>query len=143
MTTARKQKPTETDPVLAEPTVITINEREYTLRKLGVRDVFRVSRILGRGIGVLANDGANLTGGQVVQVLVASLSQNEEEVLALVADVLGVSRKQLEDPNVFPMESIIDVFEALAEHQDLRAFLARVQSLVERLPEAQSRMRTT
>lgn len=139
----KKQAVEEQDPVLAEAPTVTIAGKAYVMRKLGLRDVFRVSRILGRGVAVLASDGANLNAGQVMQVLVASLNTNEEEVLALIADVLKVSRRDLEDPDKFPMESIIDVLEALAEHQDLRSFLARVQLLVERLPEAQNQTGTT
>jgi hypothetical protein len=36
------------------------------------------------------------------------------------------------------MDAIVDVASALAEHQDLRAFLAKVQALMTRLPEMQA-----
>ena len=125
------------DPVLLEAPSVTIAGVVYPIRRLGLRDVFRVSRILGRGVAMLT-DAKNVSGGQVVQVLVASLSQNEEEVLSLIADVLGVKRVDLNDAERFPMDSVIDVFEALSKHQDLVSFLTRVQTLAERLPEMQT-----
>jgi hypothetical protein len=41
------------------------------------------------------------------------------------------------------MDALVDVAAALAEHQDLRAFLAKVQALMERLPEMQQQTETT
>lgn len=137
------KKQTETDPILAEAPTVTIAGIVYPIRKLGLPDVFRVARILGRGVSVLGDAGASLSPGQIMQVLVASMTSNEQEVLALIGDLLGVEQKKLRDPDLFPMESIIDVLEALKEHQDLRAFLARLQKLVELLPEAQAQMGTT
>ncbi len=138
------KKPTENiDPILHEEPTITIADREYTVRRLGLRDVFRVSRILGRGVALLGDQAQTLSGSQVVQVLVASLTSNEDEVLKLIADVLSVQRAELDDPAVFPMDCIVDILEALAAHQDLRAFFARVQTLTERLPELQTTMTRT
>ena len=123
------------DPVLQEPLTITIAGTTYTIRRLGLRDVFRVSRILGRGIAVLAEGGS--TGSQIIQVLIASLNANEEEVLKLIADLIGVKRIDLDDPNRFPMVSFLDILTALSQSQDLRDFFARVQTLTGTLPELQ------
>ena len=125
---------TTIDPVMdAAPTVL-IAGRTYELRRLGLSDVFRVSRILGRGASMLA-DAGQFTVGQIVQVLIGSVTANEDEVLDLIADVLQVERAEVNDPNRFPMPCVIDIFEALARHQDLAGFLVRVQALTERLPE--------
>jgi len=122
------------DPVMDAAPTVTIEGREYHMRRLGLRDVFRVSRILGRGVSMLA-DAKSFTLGQIVQVLVGSLTMNEDEVLDLIADVLQVERDALADPERFPMPCILDVLEALAQHMDLVGFLKRVQALTERLPE--------
>lgn len=131
-------KKQEQDPVLSENFVITVAGNNYEMRRLGLRDVFRVARILGNGVAVLGDGTNQYTPGQVVQVLVASMTRNETEVLALLADLLDVKIEDLQDPNTFPMESIIDVFEGLSEHQDLKSFLARIAALTERLPEMQT-----
>lgn len=123
----------DTDPIMDAAPSVTIAGHEYELRRLGLRDVFRVSRIIGRGVSVLANT-TEFTVGQVVQVLVSSMTANEEEVLTLIADVLGIKRDDLNDPERFPMDSIVDVLEALGRHQDLMGFFKRVQAMAERLP---------
>jgi hypothetical protein len=122
------------DPVMDAAPTVTIEGREYRMRRLGLRDVFRVSRILGRGVSMLA-DAGKFTVGQIVQVLVGSITVNEDEVLDLIADVLQVERVELNDPERFPMPCVLDVLEALAKHQDLMGFIVRVQALTERLPE--------
>lgn len=132
MTTTPRNE-TQADPVLIEPTILTIAGNEYTLRRLGLRDVFKVSRILGRGIAALAENGITQPG-QVLQVLVASMNQNEDEFLKLIADLLGVSRADLDNPDLFPMDSFLDIVAAIAASQDLRGFFSKVQALTSGLP---------
>ena len=131
------------DPILDEGPMVTIAGVEYRIRRLGFRDVFKVARVLGRGIAILGDQAANLTPGQAIQVIVAAMSSNEDEVLELAASILGVTRKDFDDTERFPMDALVDVAGALAEHQDLRAFLAKVQALMERLPEMQQAATTT
>jgi hypothetical protein len=133
---------TKLDPILDEGPTVTIAGTDYQIRRLGFRDVFKVARVLGRGISILGDQGSNLTPGQAIQVIVASMSANETEVLDLAASILGVSRADLDDTERFPMDAIVDVAAALAEHQDLRAFLAKVQALMTRLPEMQAAAQT-
>lgn len=123
-----------TDPILDEPPVITIAGEAYVLKRLGMKHAFRVARVLGRGVALLADGAKDVSPGQVMQVLLASFTANEEEVLALIADVLNVKRSDLDDAERFPMDAIVDVLEGLAKHQDLRAFLSRVQAAAEHLP---------
>ena len=128
------------DPILDDGQKIEIAGRTYTIRRLGLRDVFRVARIFGNGVHVLG-DAGSYTPGQVIQVLVASLARAEEEVLHLIASLIGVERADLDDVERFPMESIIDVFEVLSESQDIAAFLARVEALMGKSPEMQTASR--
>lgn len=128
---ASKKKP---DAILDDAPTVEIAGETYTLRRLGLRDTFRVARILGNGIAVLG-DAEAYSPGQVVQVLVASMTRAEEEVLNLIADLIGVKRAELDNTERFPMEAIIDVFQTLSQHQDLQAFLARLEALMGNLPE--------
>lgn len=127
-----KKKQVKPDPILDDAPTVTIADTDYPLRRLGLRDVFRVARILGNGVAVIGD--ARYTEGQVAQVLVASMSQNEEEVLKLVADLLGVKRDALDDAEAFPMDAIVDVFQTLAQHQDLKAFLGKLKGMLESVP---------
>lgn len=139
MSDHEQQAPAE-DPILTEAPTVTIAGRDYQLRRLGLRDTFAVSRILGRGVAILgANAVENLSPGQSAQVIIASLAANEQEVMKLLASVLQVDREALDDPERFPMDSIITVIEALAAHQDMRAFFAKLSALQALRPEMQTR----
>lgn len=124
--------------ITSEGIQIEIAGEQYTMRRLGMRDVFRVVRILGNGVAALGASKEPPTAGQVLQVLVHSLSVNENEVLDLIADLLSVEREDLNNPDKFPMDSIVDIFKTLSEHQDLRAFLSKVARMTETLPEMQT-----
>ena len=124
--------------IINEGITIDIAGETYTMRRLGLRDVFKVVRILGSGVGMLSDIGDTPTPGQTLQVLIASMTANEEEVLSLVADLIGVTREDLNDPERFPMESVVDIFKTLSDHQDLRAFLSKVAGMMESLPEMQT-----
>ena len=110
---------------------ITIAGNEYTMRRLGLRDVFKVARILGNGVATMGGTEDDLTPTAVMQILVASMTANEDEVLNLMADILNIERATLDDPDLFPMDSVIDIFQKLAEHQDLKAFLDKVGSMTQ------------
>ncbi len=134
-----KTKEVITDPITTEHTV-TIEGHTYTLQKLGMKHVFKVARVLGNGIRVIG-DANSFSPGEIMQVFVASMARNEDEVMSLIGDVLGVTRKELDDPERFPLDSIVDVFAALKDHQDLQAFLGKVMKLMEVNPEMQTASR--
>jgi hypothetical protein len=128
-----KTTPTPHDPILHEPTTLIIAGNEYTLRRLGLRDVFKVSRILGRGIAALGERNEQ-SPTQVLEILIASLNESEDDVLKLISDLLNVPRKTLDDPALFPIDSFIDIITAIAANQDLRSFFVKVQALTSGLP---------
>jgi len=134
MTTKKTQKP-EVDPILYEAPTVTIAGNEYSVRRLDTRDVFKVARILGRGVSMLADPDSLQHPSQVLQVLIASMTVNEDEVQKLLASLVGVPLKDWES---FPPTAVVDVLEILSQHQDLQDFLARVQRLTEMLPEMQT-----
>ena len=122
------------DPILSTGTTVEIAGNTYTLRRLGLQDVFKVARILGNGVAMLGEAGDKYSSVQIAQILIASMTRNETEVLDLIADLLSVERKLLNDPSLFPMDSMIDILDALSKHQDLASFLARLTALMETVP---------
>lgn len=133
----------QADPILdSHGPIVTIEGRDYPLRRLGLQDVFRVVRILGNGISVLVGSGQvdvktsklAVDPGLVVQVLLASMQRHESDIMQLMADLIGVERAELDDAERFPITAILDLYEALAQHQDLLAFLARVEAMMSRVP---------
>lgn len=135
MATKAKTVKDKPDPILDDAPTVEIAGETYTVQRLGFRHVFRVARIIGNGVAVLGDE--RYGPAQILQVLVASMTQNEDEVLSLIADLIGVERKELDDPERFPMPSFVDVLEVISESGDLRAFLANIEKLIAKLPEMQ------
>ena len=138
------------DPILTGPPEVVIEGRTYLLDRLGLRHTFRVARIMGRGVALLGDGAESMTLGQAAQVIIASMAANESEVINLLASVLlvpsedggpprAITKDELLDANLFPMDSIITVVQALAKHQDMKRFFTTVAALQEKLPEMRTR----
>jgi hypothetical protein len=121
---------------LAEPPVVVVNGREYRMRRLGVQDTFRLARIIATGAARLGSEVSrlDLTPETVVMLLIAGVPYAERETMEVLADILGVSVKELSDPDLFPMDTLIDIAAKLAEHQDLRAFFEKLAALIQTMP---------
>lgn len=122
------------DPVLYEPPIVTIEGIEYPLRRLSMKDVFRIVPIISKGASAIMAGNGQLTPSQILAVLMQALITSEREVTALLADLIGVTPVDLEDGERFPITAAIDIIEAVAKHEDLKAFIARVQTAAARLP---------
>ena len=99
----------------------------YTFRRLGILDVRKVAGILAKRLGQLASlerDAEN-AGIAVAQMMLEEL----ETLTPIIADVMGVTREQFEDPEVLPLPDVVRVIEALATHPDIAAFVKNVQNL--------------
>lgn len=120
------------DPILDDAPTINIEGTSYTLRRLGVRDIFTVGRIASRGAAIALQEGQDLstvTGEQAMMLFLVGLPYAEDDGMKLVASLLGVTVKQLEDANAFPADTLVRVAVALREHQDVQAFFSSVQHL--------------
>lgn len=125
------------DPVLYEPPTVTIAGRHYQLRRLGVRDVFQVARIISRGLTDLTRAGTvDATGATLVPLLLGALVDEEKAVMDFLAGIIGVTAKELGDPEKFPLDAIFTVIDALAEHEDLKAFFAKSTALTAKMMQA-------
>jgi len=130
------------DPVLGSAPTITINEKTYQLRRLGIKDTFAIARIVSIGAATLSRSGQQADMNDPAQIgtlLLAGMMSAEKIVLELLAGIVGVTPAELQDPDVFPMGSEIDIIEALVEHQDVKAFFVRASVLMRKLPEMQTR----
>lgn len=121
------------DPALYTPPVITIAGNTYTLRRLGVRDVFAVAKILGNSLDEIRQRGGVANGAALISILLSALVDSEKQVLELIASLIGVRAVDLADPNQFPLDATFQIIDALSEHEDLKAFLARASEMADRL----------
>jgi len=127
---------TGVNPLLADMPTVTSNGVTYTLRRLGIADVFRMVRIMGLGSKVAGIDimteltNTDDIAGTLAVQLCTILPFAERQISEMLADVLCVTPEQFADPDVFPMESIVDVVQAVAAHPDLTSFFTRLSQLL-------------
>jgi hypothetical protein len=122
------------EPILYTPPTVTIAGVEYPLRRLNTYDVFKVVPIVSKGASAILAGNGSLSNAQMLQVLFSALLSSEKEVIELLASIIGVAPQDFRDGERFPMTTMVDIIEALAEHEDLKAFTERVQTVLRRLP---------
>ena len=120
--------------IVGDVPVVEIEGRTYTIRRLGIADTFRIIRILGIGINQLGNMGGGLNERSMALAIVAAIPYAEDEIMDMLADLVGVDSADIRKPEVFPLGSEIAIIEALSKHQDLKAFFTQLQRLAESNP---------
>lgn len=120
------------DPVLQDERTIDIAGTTYDVRPLGALDIFRLVPILRSGVSVLQRAGADLerlTGADVALVVVSSLETHQQQVIDLLASLIGVKPKDFEDARRFPLDSLVDIIDAVSADPNLDAFLSKAAKL--------------
>lgn len=130
------------DVILSDGVAIRLEGVVYKIRRLGIADCFRLWSILK---DVYAKGGTEIalrmqgvdTGPEGFGTLVMlGMPYVQDDMLSFFADALNVKIEDLNNPDKFPMDSILLLIEALFQHQDVKAFLSRlikVQEAVEKL----------
>lgn len=110
---------------------VEIEGRTYQMRRLGLLDAMLGLRVFSAASGgVLRVSGSDgLSEETLAFALLGALPYAQDPVEQLLAGVLQVEKKQLEDPDQFPMGSFVKIVEALSKHPDLTDFLDSVGSL--------------
>lgn len=116
--------------------------RSYKMRPLGLNDAVKALRVISAasmGISRLAKDGGLGDAQSVAFTILASVPYAERDFKDLISNILKyknhkdewttVTVSLFEDPDYFPLESLIDVVDALGNHPDLAAFLKNVRKL--------------
>ena len=125
-------------PIVGDTPTVEIEGRTYKLRRLGISDTFAIARILGIGVKQLGNLGiGSLNEQAAVLAIIAAIPYAEDEILDLLADIVGVDGSDIRNPDLFPLGSEIAIIEALSKHQDLQAFFTRLQGLLKSNPALQ------
>ena len=137
-----KEVTTGMEPIVGAKPTVEIEGRTYTVRRLGIPDMFTVIRILGVGVKQLGSMGGlqSLDSASVALALVAAIPHAEDEIMDLLADIVGVDGADIRNPDIFPIDAIVDIIGVLAEHQDLKAFFTRLQALAKANPALQKVM---
>jgi len=133
--TTKKSEKKEFDEVeafVAEAPTITIKGKEYKLRRLGVTDVFKLGRILAVGAAGIGKEIGKLemNPGVLAGLLIISFPYAENQCLEFIASIIGVKVEELKNPELFPVDSILDILKVLAEHEDVKAFFTKLGALL-------------
>ena len=132
------------EPIVGVKPTVEIEGKTYTIRRLGIADTFAIARILGVGIKQMGALGmSSLNEHSAVLAIVAAIPYAEDEILDLLADIVGVDGADIRNPDIFPIDAIVDIIGVLAEHQDLKAFFTRLQALAKANPALQKVMGET
>lgn len=137
-----KEVTTGMEPIVGTKPTVEIEGKTYTIRRLGIPDMFTVIRILGVGVKQLGSMGGlqSMDSASVALALVAAIPHAEDEIMDLLADIVGVDGADIRNPDIFPIDAIVDIIGVLAEHQDLKAFFTRLQALAKANPALQKVM---
>jgi len=115
--------------IINEGQVITIEGKDYTIRRLNTRDVFKVAAILGK----VYKPGMGYTEGQETGFAAAFLSAipvAENDIVGLLSGLLGLTVEQFDE---LPPEAIFDIVEGLSQSQDLKRFFDKVKAMMSKL----------
>lgn len=110
---------------------ITIDGKEYTIRRLNTRDVIKVALIIGKvyrpGLGANSEDGQS---GAIISAFMTALASAENDVIKLFADLMGIT---VEEFDSLPPDTVIDIIDFLSESDDLKRFLDKAMALAKKM----------
>jgi len=124
----------DVEPLFAETPSVTINGKKFKMRRLGVGDTFKLAKVISIGAAGMGAEIGNieLNPEVVAGLLMAGFPFAENEILALLADIIGVKFEDMKDPEKFPMGSEIEIISAMMEHVDVKAFFTKATGLLKR-----------
>jgi len=129
---SEKKEFDEVEAFVGESPTVTIKGKEYKLRRLGVSDVFKLGRILAVGAAGIGREIGKLemNPGVLAGLLIVSFPYAEDQCLEFIASIINVKVEKLKDPELFPVDSILDILKVLAEHEDVKAFFIKLGALL-------------
>lgn len=120
----------KTSAITTEYPSFVANDKTYTLRPLGLGDVVKVTRLLAKAAQNTKAKSYKTQQAMIMDMIMSAV-ELDDEIFSVIADVVGVTKDELTDPNLFPIDSSIDIFESLSKHPDLQRFFTKVQKMAE------------
>ena len=125
---------------LWEAPKVEIADKEYQLRRLGIKDLhglWSVTRDVADqlDLSIFEEEGEDEELGieLVSQVLNVGPQAYEEIVKWLIGIVDGLEEEDIENPDKIPVHAPFTVLEALSEHEDFKQFFTKGKSAMETL----------
>jgi hypothetical protein len=122
----------EVESFIGESPTVTIKGKEYKLRRLGVSDIFKLGRILAVGAAGMGKEigKLELNPGVLAGLLIVSFPYAENQCMEFLASIVDVKVEDLKNPELFPVDSILDILKVLSEHEDVKAFFTKLTGLL-------------
>jgi len=122
----------EIEPLIGNTPTVTIQGKEYKMRRLGIVDTFKLARIIGIGAAGIGKEIVNLdmSAESAIGLLIVGFPFASKEILDLFSSLLGVTEEEIRDPNLFPMGSEVEIIKALMDHIDAKAFFTKSVELM-------------
>lgn len=122
----------EVEPLIGNTPTVTIQGKEYKMRRIGIVDTFKLARIIGIGAAGLGKEVSSLdiSAESAIGLLIVGFPYASTDILELFASLLGVTEEEIKNPNLFPMGSEIEIIKALMGHIDVKAFFTKAVELM-------------
>lgn len=125
--------------MIAEPPVVKLRDEKIELRRLGIKDTYKISNALisimkklkkqlGHDIDITKID--KLDKSEQMQLMTQALLVSEDEVIDVLAHILDEDVENIVDPNKYPPETPVLVFKALYDHPDITAFINQLKNVM-------------
>lgn len=132
-----KEVTTGLEPIVGDNPAVEIEGKQYNIRRLGIADTFKLTRILSIGVSMMGGSIESMNAKSAAMALFAAIPRAEKEIIDLLASLIGVKPEEIRDPDLFPMGSEIAIIEELVKHQDMQAFFTRLGKMIEGNPALQ------
>lgn len=115
---------------------VVLGGKEYTVRRLNVRDTFRLARLLATGAGAATLSGGVLSGSnmsveKIIALILSAVAYGEKNALDFLGSLIGLSGDDFGD---LPIGSELEVLRVLGQGQDLKAWWDAFLALLESNP---------
>jgi hypothetical protein len=130
--TEKKEIFNDVEPLVAETPKVTINGKEYEMRRLGIGDTFKLAKVIAIGAAGMGKEigDIELNAEVAIGLLLAGFPYAEREIIGLFANIIGVKYEDMMNPEKFPMGSEVEIIKALTEHVDVKAFFGKMVGLL-------------
>lgn len=127
-----------TAPLLAQTPTITIGEKTYQMRRLGIMDIFRLTKMVSKltregqkQAAEILQDAQGMGQEMVVGAVIAlGFTEMAEDLCEFLGGLIGVSAEEFADPNQFPLEYQAQMLHLLlAEHPDIDGFFTQLRNM--------------
>jgi len=112
---------------------IKINGVFYKMRRMSLADTFKLLRIIAIGASGIGKEITNLEINveSIIGILVVGFPYAERPIINFLSSLLGVTTEDLNNPEKFPMDSVLEIIDALRRHVDFQVFFKKLNGMLD------------